>query len=35
MSRVAYVNGRYLPLAQASVSILDRAFVFGEGVYEV
>jgi D-alanine transaminase len=35
MSRVAYVNGRYLPLAQAGVSILDRAFVFGDGVYEV
>jgi D-alanine transaminase len=35
MSRVAYVNGRYLPLAHAGVSILDRAFVFGDGVYEV
>ena len=35
MSRVAYVNGRYLPFAQAGVSILDRAFVFGDGVYEV
>jgi len=35
MSRVAYVNGRYLPLADAGVSILDRAFVFGDGVYEV
>jgi len=35
MSRVAYVNGRYLPLASAGVSILDRAFVFGDGVYEV
>ena len=35
MSRVAYVNGRYLSLACAGVSILDRAFVFGDGVYEV
>ena len=35
MSRVAYVNGRYLPLARAGVSIQDRAFVFGDGVYEV
>ncbi len=35
MSRVAYVNGRYLPLARAGVSVLDRAFVFGDGVYEV
>jgi len=35
MSRVAYVNGRYLPLALATVSIQDRAFQFGDGVYEV
>ena len=35
MSRIADVNGRYLPLADAGVSILDRAFVFGDGVYEV
>ena len=35
MSRIAYVNGRYAPSAQASVSIQDRAFVFGDGVYEV
>ena len=35
MSRIAYVNGRYLPHARAGVSIDDRAFVFGDGVYEV
>ena len=35
MSRFAYVNGRYVPLARASVSIEDRAFTFGDGVYEV
>ena len=35
MSRFAYVNGRYLPRATASVSIEDRAFTFGDGVYEV
>ncbi len=35
MSRFAYVNGRYLRLAQARVSIEDRAFQFGDGVYEV
>ena len=35
MSRVAYVNGRYLPLAAAGVSIQDRAYQFGDGVYEV
>ncbi len=33
--RVAYVNGRYLPLGEAAVSIDDRAFTFGDGVYEV
>ncbi len=35
MSRFAYVNGRYLRLAEAVVSIDDRAFTFGDGVYEV
>ena len=35
MSRIAYVNGRYLAHAAAGVSIDDRAFVFGDGVYEV
>jgi D-alanine transaminase len=35
MSRIAYVNGRYIPHAGAQVSIDDRAFVFGDGVYEV
>ena len=35
MSRIAYVNGRYLPHAYAEVSIDDRGFVFGDGVYEV
>jgi D-alanine transaminase len=35
VSRFAYVNGRYLPRATASVSIEDRAFTFGDGVYEV
>jgi D-alanine transaminase len=35
MSRIAYVNGRYLPHGSAGVSIDDRGFVFGDGVYEV
>lgn len=30
-----YLNGRYLPLAKAGVSPLDRGFLFGDGVYEV
>jgi D-alanine transaminase len=35
MSRIAYVNGRYLPFAQAKVHIEDRGYQFGDGVYEV
>jgi len=35
MSRIAYVNGRYLPHAGASVHIEDRGFQFADGVYEV
>jgi D-alanine transaminase len=35
MSRIAYVNGRYLPRAQAKVSIDDRGYQFADGVYEV
>jgi len=30
-----YLNGRFLPLAEANVSVLDRGFVFGDGVYEL
>src|SRR6478609_7212910 len=35
MSRIAYVNGRYLPLASATVNIEDRGYQFSDGVYEV
>lgn len=35
MGRIAYVNGRYLPQARAAVSIEDRGYQFGDGVYEV
>ncbi|QEX17214.1 D-amino-acid transaminase [Hypericibacter terrae] len=35
MSRIAYVNGRYLPLSQAQVHIEDRGYQFADGVYEV
>jgi len=31
----AYLNGDYLPLAEARISPLDRGFLFGDGVYEV
>ncbi|MDD2720048.1 MAG: D-amino acid aminotransferase [Gallionella sp.] len=30
-----YLNGQYLPLEEAKVSVLDRGFIFGDGVYEV
>jgi D-alanine transaminase len=35
MSRIAYVNGRYLPLRRASVHIEDRGYQFADAVYEV
>lgn len=30
-----YLNGKFLPLAEAKVSVLDRGFIFGDGIYEV
>jgi len=35
MSRIAYVNGRYLPRTQAKVAFEDRGYQFADGVYEV
>ena len=35
MSRIAYVNGRYLPQRDASVNIEDRGYQFADGIYEV
>lgn len=35
MSQTVYLNGRFLPLEQAQISVLDRGFIFGDGVYEV
>lgn len=32
---IVYINGEYLPQSQATVSVLDRGFLFGDGVYEV
>lgn len=32
---IAYVNGEFLPEDQAKVSIFDRGFLFGDGIYEV
>ncbi len=35
MEQTVYLNGDYLPLSEAKVSVLDRGFLFGDGVYEV
>ena len=35
MSRIAYVNGRYLPRREATVHVEDRGYQFSDGVYEV
>jgi D-alanine transaminase len=35
MSRIAYVNGRYVPWRHAAVHIEDRGYQFSDGVYEV
>ncbi|MDO5643139.1 MAG: D-amino-acid transaminase [Paracoccus sp. (in: a-proteobacteria)] len=35
MSRIVYLNGEYLPEAEAKVSIFDRGFVMADAVYEV
>jgi len=31
----AFLNGRYLPLEDCTISVLDRGFVFGDGIYEL
>jgi D-alanine transaminase len=30
-----YLNGKYMPIEDAKISVLDRGFIFGDGVYEV
>ena len=32
---IVYLNGQYLPLEDAKIPVLDRGFIFGDGVYEV
>jgi D-alanine transaminase len=32
---MCYLNGSLLPVAEAKISVLDRGFVFGDGIYEV
>jgi len=35
MTRIVYVNGRYVPYGQAGVHVEDRGFQFGDAIYEV
>lgn len=35
MERIVYVNGNYVPEADAKISVFDRGFLFADGVYEV
>jgi D-alanine transaminase len=35
LDSIAYVNGSYVPLSEAKISILDRGFLFADGIYEV
>jgi D-alanine transaminase len=32
---IVYLNGAFMPLSDAKISVLDRGFIFGDGVYEV
>ena len=35
MNSICYLNGKFVSLADAKISVLDRGFIFGEGLYEV
>ncbi|MBI5745429.1 MAG: D-amino-acid transaminase [Nitrospirae bacterium] len=35
MPDIAFVNGRFMPLSEATVNVEDRGYQFGDGVYEV
>jgi len=35
MSEIVYLNGEFVPLEKAAIPVLDRGFIFGDGVYEV
>jgi hypothetical protein len=34
-SMIVYLNGEFLPIEEAKVSVLDRGFIYGDGVYEL
>ena len=31
---LCFLNGDFMPLAEARISVLDRGFIFGDGIYE-
>lgn len=33
--KTVYLNGKYMPINEAKISVLDRGFLFGDGIYEV
>jgi D-alanine transaminase len=35
LDQIVYVNGSFVPMADAKISILDRGFLFADGIYEV
>lgn len=35
MSRIVYLNGEFVPLERAVIPVMDRGFLFGDGIYEV
>lgn len=34
-SEIVYLNGEFMPLQEARIPVLDRGFIFGDGIYEV
>ncbi|HQY29569.1 MAG TPA: D-amino acid aminotransferase, partial [Burkholderiaceae bacterium] len=35
MTQTAYLNGDFVALEEARIPVLDRGFIFGDGIYEV
>ena len=35
MNSIVYVNGKFVKKAEAVISVFDRGFIFGDGIYEV
>jgi D-alanine transaminase len=35
LAMIVYLNGQFLPIEEAKISVLDRGFVYGDGVYEL